>query len=106
MRSLADLVTRARAGALRSSELSEATLTVTNLGDQGVDTVFAVIVPPQVAIVGFGRIVDRPSVVDGQIVARRMVTVSLSFDHRVLDGHRAGLFLAALERRLREPEML
>jgi len=106
MRNLGDLVTRARAGALRSSELSEATLTVTNLGDQGVDTVFGIIVPPQVAIVGFGRIVDRPAVVDGQIIARRTVTASLSFDHRVLDGHRAGLFLAAVDRRLQHPEAL
>lgn len=105
-RSLGDLVSRARSNALRGSDVGDATLTVTNLGDQGVDSVFGIIVPPQVAIVGFGRIVERPAVVDGRILPRRMVTASLSFDHRVLDGHRAGLFLASVDRRLQHPEAL
>jgi pyruvate dehydrogenase E2 component (dihydrolipoamide acetyltransferase) len=106
MRSFRDLVKRARAGTLRSSELSDPTITVTSLGEQGVETVFGIIYPPQVAIVGFGRIVERPWSVEGKIVSRPVVTATLSADHRVTDGHRAGLFLAALDRLLQEPEKL
>ncbi len=106
MRRLRDLVRRARAGGLRSSELSDPTITVTNLGEQGVDTVFGIIYPPQVAIVGFGRVVERPWSVAGQIASRPVVTASLSADHRVTDGHRGGRFLAAVERLLQEPARL
>jgi len=106
MRGLSDLVARARGGALRGSELTDATITVTNLGDQGVEGVLGIIYPPQVAIVGFGRIVERPWVVDGRVEARPLLGASLSFDHRAVDGHRAGLFLAAIERRLQAPEAL
>jgi pyruvate dehydrogenase E2 component (dihydrolipoamide acetyltransferase) len=102
-REFADLVTRARAGALRSSEMSDATITVTNLGDLGVESAYAVIYPPQVAIVGVGRIVERPWVVDGQVVPRSVVTVSVSADHRAVDGRGAGAFLAAVERALQAP---
>ena len=73
-----DLVSRARAGSLRSSELSDPTITVTSLGEQGVEAVFGIIYPPQVALVGFGKIVERPWVVDGQVVPRRVVTATLS----------------------------
>ncbi len=106
MRNLQDLVKRTRAGTLRGSELSDPTITVTNLGEQGVETVFGVIYPPQVALVGFGKVVDRPWVEAGQVVARPVVTATLSADHRVTDGHRGGLFLAALDRLLREPSQL
>jgi pyruvate dehydrogenase E2 component (dihydrolipoamide acetyltransferase) len=106
MRKLRDLVQRARAGTLRSSELSDPTITVTSLGEQGVETVFGVIYPPQVALVGFGRIAERPWSVDGRIVSRPLVTATLAADHRVTDGHRAGLFLAAVDRRLQAPESL
>jgi pyruvate dehydrogenase E2 component (dihydrolipoamide acetyltransferase) len=106
MRQLRDLVRRARAGRLRSSELSDPTITVTNLGEQGIDSVFGIIYPPQVAIVGFGRVVERPWSVAGQIVSRPVVTASLSADHRVTDGHRGARFLAALERLLQEPARL
>jgi pyruvate dehydrogenase E2 component (dihydrolipoamide acetyltransferase) len=106
MRNFRDLVKRARAGTLRSSEVSDPTITVTSLGEQGVETVFGIIYPPQVAIVGFGRLVERPWSIDGGIVSRPVVNASLSADHRVTDGHRAGRFLAALERRLQEPEQL
>jgi pyruvate dehydrogenase E2 component (dihydrolipoamide acetyltransferase) len=106
MRGFRDLVNRARAGALRSSELSDPTITVTSLGEQGVETTFGIIYPPQVAIVGFGKIVERPWVVGGQIVARPVVNVTLSADHRVTDGHRGALFLAALDRHLQEPSAL
>jgi pyruvate dehydrogenase E2 component (dihydrolipoamide acetyltransferase) len=101
-----DLVSRARAGSLRSSELSDPTITVTSLGEQGVETVFPIINPPQVAIVGFGKVVERPWVADGQVVPRPVVTATLSADHRVSDGHRGGLFLAAVDRLLQEPSKL
>ncbi|MEW6166733.1 MAG: dihydrolipoamide acetyltransferase family protein [Pseudomonadota bacterium] len=102
-----DLVTRARSGHLRASEMADATITVTSLGERGVDTVFPVIHPPQVAIVGFGRVAQKPVVTaDGGIAAHPVVQVSLAADHRVSDGHRGGLFLAAIERWLQTPEQL
>ena len=106
MRSFRDLVQRARAGGLRSSELSDPTITVTSLGEQGVESVFGIIYPPQVAIVGFGKVVERPWSVGGAVVSRPLVTATLSADHRVTDGHRAGLFLAAIDRLLQEPSRL
>jgi pyruvate dehydrogenase E2 component (dihydrolipoamide acetyltransferase) len=106
MRGLRDLVQRARAGSLRSSELSDPTVTVTSLGEQGVDSVFGIIYPPQVALVGFGRIAERPWSVAGQVVSRPLVTATLAADHRAADGHRAGLFLAAVDRLLQAPERL
>jgi pyruvate dehydrogenase E2 component (dihydrolipoamide acetyltransferase) len=106
MAELRDLVGRARAGALRSSELSDSTITVTNLGDRGVESTFGVIFPPQVALVGFGRIVRRPWVVGDAVHVRPVVVATLSADHRVVDGHRGGVFLAAVDRRLQHPEAL
>lgn len=106
MRDFRDLVKRARAGTLRGSELSDPTITVTSLGEQGVETVFGVIYPPQVALVGFGKVVERPWVSDGKVVSRHIVTATLSGDHRVTDGHRGGLFLAAVDRLLQEPSQL
>jgi pyruvate dehydrogenase E2 component (dihydrolipoamide acetyltransferase) len=105
-RELLDLVKRTRAGSLKSSELSDATITVTNLGDEGVAAVFGVIYPPQVALVGFGRVTERPWVVEGEVRTLPVVTASLAADHRVSDGHRGGLFLAALRDTLQEPEEL
>lgn len=106
MRAFRDLVSRARAGSLRSSELSDPTITVTSLGEQGVETAYGIIYPPQVALVGFGKVVERPWVAGGQVVPRTVVTATLSADHRVTDGHRGGLFLAAVERLLQDPERL
>jgi pyruvate dehydrogenase E2 component (dihydrolipoamide acetyltransferase) len=106
MKSLSDLVRRARAGSLRSSEMSDPTITVTNLGDQGVDEVFAIIYPPQVAIVGFGRLAPRPWAEDGMIGAVPAVVASLAADHRASDGHRGARFLAAVAALLQEPEKL
>ena len=103
-RELNDLVARARGGGLRSSELSDATLTVTSLGDLGVAEVFGVIYPPQVALVGIGRVADRPWVVEGRLEVRPVVTVSLSGDHRVTDGVRGAQFLNAVEKQLAAPE--
>jgi pyruvate dehydrogenase E2 component (dihydrolipoamide acetyltransferase) len=106
MRELDDLVGRARSGGLRSSELADATLTVTSLGDLGVAAVYGVIYPPQVALVGLGRILERPWAAGGRIEARPVVTATLSGDHRVSDGIRGAQFLAALDRRLQAPEAL
>jgi pyruvate dehydrogenase E2 component (dihydrolipoamide acetyltransferase) len=105
-REFADLVNRARAGALRSSEMSDATITVTNLGELGVESAYAIIYPPQVAIVGIGRIVERPWVVEGRIEPRSVVTISVSADHRAVDGRGAGVFLTAVERWLQAPATL
>jgi len=106
MRRLQDLVTRARASSLRSSEMTDATITVTSLGERGVEAVYGVIYPPQVALVGFGKVVTRPWVADGGVAPREVVTATLSGDHRASDGHRGGLFLDALDRLLQEPEKL
>lgn len=103
---LRDLVTRARAGSLRSSEMSDPTVTVTNLGDLGVETVYGVIFPPQVALVGFGRITETPWANGGAVTARPVVTATLSADHRASDGHRGGLFLTAVCELLQRPEEL
>ena len=107
MRRLANLVSRARALSLRSSEMTDATITVTNLGDQGVELVQGVIYPPQVALVGFGKVTDRVRAVDdGAIAVMPAVTVSLAADHRASDGHRGALFLAEIARLLQSPESL
>lgn len=106
MKNFRDLIQRARAGSLRSSELSDPTITVTSLGEQGVETVFGIIYPPQVALVGFGKLLERPWSFDGQVVSRPVITATLSADHRVSDGHRGGLFLSAVDRQLQEPEKL
>ncbi|MEX2557722.1 MAG: dihydrolipoamide acetyltransferase family protein [Actinomycetota bacterium] len=106
MTSLRDLVQRARSGVLRASEMSEPTITVTNLGDQGVETVFGVIYPPQVALVGFGKIGDRPWASGGLVGSRPLVKATLAADHRASDGHRGGLFLAAVDHFLQEPDHL
>lgn len=106
MRELQDVVVRARGGHLRSSELTSATITVTSLGDRGCETVFPVINPPQVAIVGFGAVIARPWVAGTAVVPHRTVVATLAADHRVCDGHRGGLFLATLDRLLQEPAKL
>ncbi|MCV2394236.1 2-oxo acid dehydrogenase subunit E2 [Actinotalea sp. M2MS4P-6] len=106
MAALHDLVGRARAGRIRSSEMSDPTATVTNLGDQGVDAVQPVINPPQVAMVGFGRVRDRAWAVDGMLTVRPVTTASLAADHRVTDGHRGAALLAAIDRLLQQPDRL
>lgn len=106
MRELQDLVVRARGGHLKSTELTAATITVTSLGDRGCETVFPVINPPQVAIVGFGAIVERPWVEGTDVVPHPTIVATLAADHRVSDGHRGGLFLATLDRLLQEPAKL
>jgi len=106
MAAMRDLVERARRGNLRSSELTSPTVTITSVGDRGAESVTGIIYPPQVAIIGFGRVVTRPWVVDGRIETRPLVTVSLAADHRVTDGHIGGLYLGAVGRLLQEPDKL
>lgn len=106
MAALRDLVGRARRGVLRSSEVSDPTLTVTNLGDLGVDEVFGVIYPPQVALVGFGRVAPHPVAWEGMVGVHPCVTATLSADHRVSDGHRGGRFLSEIDRLLQDPGAL
>jgi pyruvate dehydrogenase E2 component (dihydrolipoamide acetyltransferase) len=106
MKNFRDLVQRARAGSLRSSELSEPTITITSLGERGAESVFGIIYPPQVAIIGFGRPIECPRTVEGQVVSRPAIKATLSADHRVSDGHRGSLFLAAVDRLLQDPSKL
>ena len=106
MRALTDLVARARAGSLRSSEMSDPTITVSSLGERGVEALYGIIYPPQVAIVGFGKVLTRPWIVDGVVVPRSIATATLAADHRVSDGHAGALFLAEIGKLLQEPERL
>jgi pyruvate dehydrogenase E2 component (dihydrolipoamide acetyltransferase) len=106
MDNMLDLVNRARTGHLRSSEISDGTITLTNLGEQGVESVFGVIYPPQVALVGFGKILERPWATGGMLGVRPTMAATLAADHRVSDGHRGGRFLTAIDRLLQEPEKL
>jgi pyruvate dehydrogenase E2 component (dihydrolipoamide acetyltransferase) len=103
---LLDVVHRARTGGVRASELTDATISVTSLGDRGVGTVYGVIYPPQVAIIGLGTITDRPWAVQGMLDVRPVVTITLAADHRVSDGHRGGLFLSTIRDLLQHPEAL
>ncbi|MGO9474967.1 MAG: dihydrolipoamide acetyltransferase family protein [Rhodomicrobium sp.] len=106
MSRLRDLVQRTRAGRLRSSEIADATITVSSLGERGVEALYGIIYPPQVALVGFGKAVRRPWVAGGAIVPRSVVAITLSADHRVSDGHAGALFLAEIGRLLQEPDKL
>jgi len=106
MQAMADLIERTRVGRLRGSEVTDATVSVTNLGDRGVKTVYGVIYPPQVALVGFGRIAERPWAEGGMLGVRPCVTATLAADHRATDGHQGALFLEALNRHLQLPEEL
>lgn len=106
MEAMRDLITRTRAGRLRSSEMTDATVTLTSLGDLGVEKVYGVIYPPQVALVGFGKMTDQPWVENGMLGIRPVLTATLAGDHRATDGHRGGQFLDILNRYLQEPEKL
>lgn len=106
MEQLRDLVSRARAGRLQRAEMADPTITVTNLGDLGVESVYGVIYPPQVAMVGFGRVMEQPWAQNGMLGVRHAVIATLSADHRVSDGLRGGRFLARIDELLQKPEEL
>jgi pyruvate dehydrogenase E2 component (dihydrolipoamide acetyltransferase) len=100
------LVSRARAGRLRASELAAPTIILTSLGEGSVDAVFPIIQPPQVAILGAGAVTTRPWVVDGAVVPRQVLSLSLGADHRVTDGRLGAQFLAKVAARLVDPGSL
>lgn len=106
MIALNDLIPRARALKLRSSELSSSTITLTNLGDAGADTVFGIIYPPQVAIVGLGTITEQPFAENGMLGIRSLANVTLAGDHRATDGLTGSRFLSSLDKNLQNPEAL
>ncbi len=106
MTALKDVVSRARSGRLRASQMSDPTITVTNLGERGVEEVQGVIYPPQVALVGFGTVVERPWVADGSLGVHPVVVATLAADHRVTDGHTGGRYLAAVDALLQNPDQL
>ncbi|MGZ5928923.1 MAG: dihydrolipoamide acetyltransferase family protein [Rhizomicrobium sp.] len=106
MEKLRDLVARTREGRLRSSELSDGTITISSLGERGVESLYGVIYPPQVAIVGFGTVMRKPLAVGDKIEIRPVMTATLAADHRVSDGHLGARFLKEIEALLQEPEKL
>ncbi|SIO04076.1 pyruvate dehydrogenase E2 component (dihydrolipoamide acetyltransferase) [Rhodovulum sp. ES.010] len=106
MAAMRDVVARARAGRLRSSELTDGTLTLSSLGEKGVEAMAGIIYPPQVALVGFGTPAAAPAARGGQVALRETVTASLAADHRASDGRVGAKFLAEIDQRLQHPEEL
>jgi pyruvate dehydrogenase E2 component (dihydrolipoamide acetyltransferase) len=106
MREFSDLVTRVRAGRMRASELTSATITVTSLGSEAVDVLFPIINPPQVAIIGAGAVGDRPWVDAGQVVVRPVLSLTLAADHRVTDGRAGSRLLRRIGGLLAQPASL
>lgn len=102
-RELAELSTRARARRLGPEELLGGTFTVSNAGMLGVDAVTPIINPPEVGILGIGRIADRALAVGGRVEVRAAATLCLTFDHRVVDGAPASRFLGEMRRLLEDP---
>jgi len=106
MHALDDLITRTRSGKLRNTEMTLQTITITNLGDLGVESVYGVIYPPQVAIVGLGRIMDAPWAEGDALCVRKVIQATLAGDHRATDGRTGALFLDKLNRILQNPQEL
>lgn len=106
MEAMRDLIMRTRTGRLRGSEMTEATITLTNLGDLGVETVYGVIYPPQVALVGLGKIMEQPWVENGMLGIRPVLTATIAGDHRASDGRTGAQFLDTFNKLLQEPEKL
>jgi len=106
MLSLSDIITRSRSARLRSSDLTDSTITITNLGEGSVEKVFGVIYPPQVALVGFGGITDQPWAENGKVDSRPVLTVTLAADHRATNGNMGSKFLIAVKDYLQQPEQL
>jgi pyruvate dehydrogenase E2 component (dihydrolipoamide acetyltransferase) len=99
-----DLAERARSGKLRPSDVANGTFSITNLGMYNIDAFSAIIAPPQAAILAVGRIGDRVVAVNGQPIVRPMMTLTLSSDHRVVDGAQAALFLNDLANAIEAPD--
>jgi pyruvate dehydrogenase E2 component (dihydrolipoamide acetyltransferase) len=105
-RELADLVRRARAGRLQPSEYSGGTFTISNLGMYGVESLYAIVNPPQSCILGIGSVEERPVVQEGRLSVGTMMTCTLSADHRAIDGATGAEFLAAFKSLMEEPWLL
>jgi pyruvate dehydrogenase E2 component (dihydrolipoamide acetyltransferase) len=106
MHALDDLITRTRSGKLRNTEMTQQTITITNLGDLGVESVFGVIYPPQVALIGLGRIVNAPWAEGDTLAVRKVMQATLAGDHRATDGRVGAKFLEKLNEYLQKPEEL
>jgi pyruvate dehydrogenase E2 component (dihydrolipoamide acetyltransferase) len=106
MESVSDLIDRTRRNQLRASEMNSATITLTNLGDRGVEEVFGVIYPPQVALIGFGKVTDQPWAEDGMLGIRPVVTATVAGDHRATDGRVGARLLELIDKNLQKPEKL
>ena len=106
MSRLRDLIERGRRGKLRSSEITSPTVTISSLGEQGVDVVYGVIYPPQVALIGLGGIRERPWAESGMVGAAHLLTITISADHRVSDGHLGSRLLNRISELLQNPEAL
>ena len=106
MDALNDIIPRARALRLLSSELSDSTITLTSIGDGGADSIFGVIYPPQVAMISFGSILEQPFSENEMIGIRSSISVTLAGDHRATDGLTGSRFLVALNKYLQIPEAL
>lgn len=101
-----DLVGRVRKGSFRSSEISDPTVTISSLGERGVEVLLPIIYPPQVAIIGFGTVLARPWAAKDEVVVRPVITATLAADHRASDGHRGALLLRRIADLLEQPEAL
>lgn len=106
MASLNDIIPRARAMKLRSSELSESTFTITSLGEENAETVYGVIYPPQVGLIGLGSIAEQPWAEMGMLDVRPVMNITLSADHRATDGAAGSRFLMIIKNYLQKPELL
>ena len=103
---MAGLLAKAREDRLTREEMSDGTFTITNLGMFGIDSFTPIVNPPEAAILGVGRIAERPAGRGGQVVLRPLMTLSLSVDHRVADGAPAARFLRRVKELLEEPYRL
>jgi pyruvate dehydrogenase E2 component (dihydrolipoamide acetyltransferase) len=101
-----DLAARARQKTLKAEEYTAGTFTITNLGMYNVDSFAAIIVPPQVAILAVGSVMETPAVHDGHIIVARRAALTLSADHRASDGAEGALFLGEIISCLQNPEIL
>ncbi len=102
---IGELAQKAKFNRLETDELSGATFTITNLGMEGVDAFTPIINPPECAILGVGRMVDKPVFVGDELLRRPMMWLSLSFDHRIVDGQAAARFMTTLNQSIEEPGM-
>lgn len=105
-REVRELARKARDGRLTVDDVTGATFTITSLASQEIDAFTPLVDPPQVAILGVGRVVEKPAVYQGEIAIRSLMALSLTFDHRALDGVPAGEFLRAVKRKLESPAWL